>query len=1353
MAEDLNSTLAVPMKLDAFVFNEQVCSGGDDGDEARAKIAPITQPNYTFLRLHDSLIQSDILPHVDIHNSFQNKYNSRLTNIDTGEVYKHRQGVYLHWMLPRVYRSGIAATEEGGLDRDKEGLPDAADPDTSAPEFRPIPNRWLVIRRLRESVPDFRSIRVPEYQAWVIESDEQTKVTDMPDGVDLQVDVSPFISAPEGEDVDIGEQAEIFIGSKTPIHDWKESDPRRAPMTVLNGGNILFPDFQQHNSNVLSMLDNFTYGSGEAQSTIESATVDYYVVGWHAEADRDPFYIREKSKATRSQRLKNCHMFLKPESKDGQDWSTESISGQTISHGAMYNVKWNAKEKPQNIPADKVSHQLHDAAPVAIGTTPLDALLAYVKAHKADESDQDIKNVMIAIENIQKYLLVEEDTVDSHAKAQDLLHNFNFDNFPGGTRFHIASATDSGKPTVRPDDAIIGKLGRLNQEQVRLDSLDRTEQRLQWNLFSVWWSFVSQGLPEGDEEKGKLTQDIKKRVTALMKEKQAIDTARKESKGQRGDVLNDPTIQRLIENDMIAKSVYSNFHTQQDPNLLVGHIESAWPHDWLESLFVRVNTDITAWESRDKLGQTRQAVGIEKLPGDIQDTVTALVKEFIDLGNASKDDNASSAKPLAPLYHDTDPRWGRPRDDWGNTQPFFPLFMEWEAEYAHIDYEEWSLEARKFESDGSDKFSFGISDKTPLWDKPEWKTDITPKWKQNIRTLSGRVLVLPQASFSLQAQVKQVIDQTPPEELKKALGDMDPDHLVRDLSKLTFLSSPMAGFHDHLLTMSQGTHIKPTIRQPGGKLYYMKDATDDDAGLLKMHLEYMGTETDLTPYASLVYVSTETDDSPFKPVTHGQFKITKLNIVDKFGQVIHALDPRWEAPPQNLRPCLSEYFAPQQLHDKTPNIVQKPFPGQIGTHYAQIPPHMNQMARVNSCFVERNKNGTWSPQNEWDKPIWGWIVYNYIDRAIQFFLPEGRFYREVRMGGETGATKSEKWLPFKDTSGLAEGKTQLDRLIDAFASDEEYLSAMLGMIGGAMDYAAAAPDAYAQFLNSIIGRPLALVNMAWSLELGTDEFTSQSSVRTANPARHLLPATESGAPKRHLYEFPLKLGDKSRAYDGLVGYFKTLPREEQSQDSYLDLETCYTYFGAKAKGEFTLPLDSIKPDNFPRLKPFYVDAVGSTSEQMETKRNKMLEENTFGAIVDPFHAVHGYTSILPTQPLKIPEWAWQEALSRMTAFFHFGPLTVTKDVPDFNKDYLLTAETDIKDPKSIIVDAVGLPKMGMADWAWLQPYSEKLQESGREETCFMPLGLAGAENEPKFREGPYTSVEGYLLLRKSIVRE
>lgn len=86
----------------------------------------------------------------------------------------------------------------------------------------------------------------------------------------------------------------------------------------------------------------------------------------------------------------------------------------------------------------------------------------------------------------------------------------------------------------------------------------------------------------------------------------------------------------------------------------------------------------------------------------------------------------------------------------------------------------------------------------------------------------------------------------------------------------------------------------------------------------------------------------------------------------------------------------------------------------------------------------------------------------------------------------------------------------------------------------------------------------------------------------------------------------------------------------------------------------------------------------------------------------------------------------------------------------FDRNFFLTSDTDIKDPKSVKTATVRLPKMGTADWIWLQPYSEDLHGAG-EETCFMPLGIAGAETKPRFEDGPYTSVERYLLLRQPLV--
>src|SRR5271163_733950 len=99
------ATVLVPLKLNACLLNPKLC------DETDSLIAPITQPNYTFLRLTDNLITADILDPVDLHCVSPAKLNSRLTDLGTGELHYRRIGVYLHWTLPQVYRTGSAAAK------------------------------------------------------------------------------------------------------------------------------------------------------------------------------------------------------------------------------------------------------------------------------------------------------------------------------------------------------------------------------------------------------------------------------------------------------------------------------------------------------------------------------------------------------------------------------------------------------------------------------------------------------------------------------------------------------------------------------------------------------------------------------------------------------------------------------------------------------------------------------------------------------------------------------------------------------------------------------------------------------------------------------------------------------------------------------------------------------------------------------------------------------------------------------------------------------------------------------------------------------------------------------------------
>lgn len=152
------------------------------------------------------------------------------------------------------------------------------------------------------------------------------------------------------------------------------------------------------------------------------------------------------------------------------------------------------------------------------------------------------------------------------------------------------------------------------------------------------------------------------------------------------------------------------------------------------------------------------------------------------------------------------------------------------------------------------------------------------------------------------------------------------------------------------------------------------------------------------------------------------------------------------------------------------------------------------------------------------------------------------------------------------------------------------------------------------------------------------------------------------------YPFKVKFGDKDRSFDGLVAYFNAkksaLGEDPPAVGDELDLSELYTYF-VKENGKDKKYLRCIRSENYPKFQPIYVDPVDylnvleSLTALIQYEARKFSDFRMFGAIVDPFVAMHGYTSILPNQPLKLLTWTWETAFKKMRTFFCWGPMLVT----------------------------------------------------------------------------------------------
>ncbi|MCJ1385953.1 hypothetical protein MMC17_009078 [Xylographa soralifera] len=1300
--------ICIPMHLDAFALSPESCKG-------ESKIAPYTQLNYTALRLDSHLIQHDVLDHVTFHYSEPVEVNPRLADLGSNPVKlkQNRMGIHLHWSLPRFYRSSKASASSTA--------PQGSGKDLSNPIFQRIPNRWLVTRHL-----DLKTAQPPnvlkEYQSWIIESDVVRKITEIPDEVDLESDVTPFVAySGDADDLNaLKNQAEIFLGQRFDFPGWKEDATRNhMKLTVMNSSNPLFPDYAMHNTNVLSMIDNFAYPDPKPKnakniSYLTDAEASYYVIGWHSDAADDPLTMDLQKPL--SDRLSGLLLKLPDTTtSDGsaKDSATAKDSTRCLSYGAIYDVKYSYSKKPPTLADEAAKKFTADTKmePLSVGTTALDGILTFLEAHKENTDSffgKDTTSVANDLLSIATLLYATADEYDARVQAQDLIAQQNFARADGGIQWSFNGRAEAGGAPPTPSATESTALRTLNEAQSKLDLTLRQLRSVRWELFAEWWKYVSEYIKDGDikarqQYYATKVGPLKDKVDKLVVLRDAQQAARDASKA----VVT------------CKQSSNAPYYTRTDPTISVAGLDSGWPDDFTDRLTISFDSKLS-----DDLHAADAILGNSNpLPAGpdghgLQDTakrVLAACLKNSDIKNM----------PMTTGFQ-----------AWGDRNPFVPLFIEWESIYYHVDFNKWDVEVRPSPvGHPSKQVRYGIN--------VDLSQDTASR--EDARVLSGRVLVLPQPVFNLEAIVLQVLEETPPDMKLTPQQILDVKNTIR---KMKFISAPLSGLTNHLLTRCEGAHVKPSVRSQGQTLVPLKAASDG----LKLALidpnaiELMEGETALTPYGNLLDFGKEGYPGiPFKGVTHGQMFFTKINIIDKFGQAVCLPPPkprlRHDAgpPTSDIYPCLSDYLAPDIFNGKQNTVYPSGPPPKLGDwplcQYMLLTPSINQDARINASFLLRDPLtdggfSAWREASDYEQPIFGWIIINYADYGLQFFLPDGSFYREIRMGGVHGVDISAKWIPFDPPKGGPSGQInmQLDNLINLFAAADDpkntanvdYLQSFFDMINGAIQDMPYPPSEYSGFANAIVGKPLALVNVGWSIEL------SQPAIKAQNTyGNH---PTNSQADLEN-YKFPLKIGDNERIFDGVVGYYIT---KNSTDNNPTDWSKLFTYFEPKVATDHFKP---ISPETFPKVSPYWLDPLETPNVTSATAAKYLITT----MLMDPYTAIHAYSPILPTKALQLPSWSVQTAFDKMSAFFRLGPSLLANDVPQ-TLDLSKAADVTVRLPIS--------GRKGM--WNWLQPYA---QDGADAPPKFGSMVVEEDQGKVHYAPAPYTFVEGYLQLAQRLSKK
>jgi hypothetical protein len=1314
-----------------------------------------------------------------------------------------------------------------------------------------VPNRWVIVRRLDKGSIDPPNAPIPTVEAWVVLSDFVRNLDDFdnpsassatqtgPRPVDLEVDVSPFIDVNPQNVSDsnaqlLDGQAEVFLGRKIKLGDWDKSEFdnfRNTRLNVMSSSNPLFPDFTHHNMNVFSVLDNFEYPDPDNKNQtlhLHSAKADYFVLGFHSDEADDPMTTTpdpnpnpNTKPTTNSDRLKSCNMVLKDgTSTDAKTWLNQPAEARLVCHAAMYDVQYDRTKNPRKPPvkqlADDAALKLKEKQPIAVGATTTDALLAYCRSHQDRDTAtmMEIEKDLIKIEALLRGK--EDDDVDGLQAAADESLELAFQKFDSGTLWKFKEYTNPSDPPGVATQKQKDDLAALNAIQECLESLNRKISKTSWSLFAEWWNWVSNYFSD--------PAFTRTRVDKLVNSLSAMGI----SQHQLG-ILRDAAVKA---SPSLAKATPDRFFERKDPTLLFGSIRKGWDADFTEKLQVRLDTqimvaltdNIAGWEGGSSIFDSIR--DNKRLPTALREPIRDLLSEFLNLRSANSTNTLSPTFPnVVPWYHDEKSRTpgngstsdqGRPydetrgRDTWSNTQPWQPIYVEWETNYYHIPFDEWGFdEYNRYSHWGATVASYAVK-------KTLAQGTTAPTY--DIRTVKGRNYLIPQGATTLQTMLKQIFQNTNPHQLEEVykMPATEQKVLLNAISDVDIVSFPLTGLTSQLVTQFEGSHVKPLMKLPGTKSQLIVEARDGFENLmthstvadLEKKMLLMDANTNATPYGEIPVGDT---DEPYKPVTHGQLIFTKINIVDKFGQVI-SLDPSLDPPDKKttITPCISDTYYPGTINQDDPTMPTAR-PNLIipqtdnSCPFIALPPSINQPARLNAQFLLRDSTTqTWRSCTDWDfapeqNPIIGWFVVNYADQGLQIFLADGTFYREIRKGGryktkdppKSKTVAAPKWLPFEAPDDLSQkvaaGKVQqLDYLISCMR-DGSYLNGFIHMINQAMDPAQEgstlphAPKTYATYTSAIVGRPLALVNAGWSLELADEENRNWSAVGEEYPKRRLLKADGSQWPdtqnpqKATLsketqdggYYFDMKLGDKDRNYDGLLGYF--LPSDGgPAGSSDFDFSKLYTYFTTEPSTND--PRIELNSTNYPITTPYYLDPTTRGPKPTQSSHDQKLRR--FGLIMDPFLPVHAYTAILPNKSLQLPPYLVEQVLQNVTAFWRVGPILVPEDVPAFSWGNRLTgaysgalptkSNDTIKQPTVPLPIAAPAGAQGGQDasYRFLQPYwasdptiAPASQVPG---THFNALSISadaasgGDAAEAKLLDGPYTMLEGYLQITKPI---
>jgi hypothetical protein len=1175
--------LVVPVAVDALVVNAQVL----DRDGFR-----VWSYNYLALAQWDS-------PEPEAFDS----------SIDDAST-----GVYLHWVLPAALRSGLH------------------NPATGDVEYPLVPNRWLVVRASGSASRQFTG--------WVIESD--CPFTDQNVHTVTVADTSPYLAGPDlitawqaspdvfRSDVPLDptssdpQVANIGIPFTLP---WTERAPEPMFLTAVAPGNPYFSTYTAHNQGVFSFQD--TLGDLPAD---QSTVLSYAVIGWYSDPAQD--VMAGWTADTTSQ-----DPFGDLLARLG--WALAASSEQptrSLYEGLAANIAWNPQGPPPS------PDPLVDPGPapfnIALGNTTIDSFVSLLGPQLQARGYDPTSLTLLRTFLYDLLPLVGQPGGDGLVARA--IHASWFASSPGGTRWavvprptgpptapvgtpgHVVAAGTGPPPGEDPPPP--GWLNDLNTVQAELDAKLGELHAAQWTLMADWFKagllptlLFPPDSPTPEQLAALLdptnVDGVIVPVLDLLTEVQTLLAAVPRPVWATAATSQDAFTAGidafvsarggLPPGQMLAGVAGDASSRAADPVVVLSGVNAPRQSLPAPDLAVRTADQVaTALTVDGAVVDEAGAAGAFPPAADfagLPDGVTALVTELVLVDPASAGSLAAAAQlsgtavaaaiDVPANYPDA----VLPALDFAWQQPWEPMFLEWQVQYAGIP---WTVPGASgtdaWAFDGTDYHYTGLALPAP-----------------DVQVLGRISLLAPEAQFVFANRLQDWVGRFGgPEQLSQLDGWID------SIDQWQFLSQRLVGLSDLLACRDTRAFRRPvpadlvssgSTTYPVGSLAGFTGSPPAPGGALPLTAQGHVRSVPYLPQGN---------EMPFSDLRSGQLYFSGVILYDKFGRRKDLILPGGGGlyNPENFPLVVDPALAPQHTVSAFATVDA----------VVELPPRFLQPARLEIELLDGAGAGVRIDPSA--NPVAGWLLPNHLDGSLLLYAPNGEALGEYRLTATGAGTSAGSWHPPPhteigpaDVARLAPVLAQM--VFDPALGDPDAFATFLAVVDAALWMVDPLGNRSDQNLSVLLGRPLALVRAQIAFGLDGPAPRNPGWSKTLHP----------GEPGVFDDAFAIRLGDQASRDDGLMGYFTAGDYGTFNSVAAPDPTVSQSYVGQIG------PLGS-SPGNYLWLQP----RPGASIEVT--------------LLVDPRAAVHAVTGLLPVASVMIPAATVEPALSNLEISFGIGPV-------------------------------------------------------------------------------------------------